>query len=235
MPLARIGPALHIADRTVQSDSALNGLDNDGNGHGRQGMKRTDQQTERDDLPESHAQAVFDSLRDDMAARNKGGLGFLLAGATYWLSMTVAGLLLSQRWASVALLVGTAMIVPLAGFLSRRFGARHASYRNPVESTARWLLTAQAMFWPVYLIVFTKIPLYLPQTMSLLMATPFGVLGYLYRSKTYIHVAILRCVLCSIFMIVPWHSFVAVPLLTAATYAYAAAMVTREMEQGDRH
>lgn len=187
------------------------------------------------DLSELHTQAVFDGLRDDMAVRNKRGLGFLLAGATYWLSMAVAGLVLSQRWASVALLVGTAMIVPLAGVLSQRSGTRLARRSNPLETTAGRLLTVQAMFWPIYLVVFIQIPLYLPQTMSLLMATPFGVLGYLYRSKTYYHVAILRCVLCSVFMILPRHSFVAVPLLTAATYVYAAAKVTREMQQIDRH
>ena len=217
----------------MQSDSTLNGLDNEGNGHDRRGMTRTDQRTEMGDLSESHVQAVFDGLRDDMAVRNKRGLAFLLAGATYWLSMTVAGLVLSQRWASVALLAGTVMIVPLAGILSQRFGARLPRRSNPLETTAGWLLTVQAMFWPVYLVVFTQIPLYLPQTMSLLMAAPFGVIGYLYRSKTYFRVAILRCVLCSVFMIFPWHSFVAVPLLTATTYAYAAAMVTREMKQSD--
>lgn len=179
---------------------------------------------------ESRSQAVFDTLRDDMLARNKRGLSFLLAGIAYWLSMTVTGLLLSQTLAAAALLIGTAMIMPLARLFSRWFGIKPASYTNPVEVMTQRLLVAHVMFWPVYLLLFAKMPAYLPQTMSLLMVTPFCVLGYLYRSKVYFHVAVLRWILCSVFMVFPAHGYVAVPLLTAATYGYAAATVVRQMQ-----
>ena len=187
--------------------------------------------SERGFLGESglEVQRVFDDLRADMAFRNKRGLAFLCAGMTYWLLMTVAGLLLSEGWAAVTLLVGAVMIIPLSTLFSRRIGVRPARYANPVEEMAGWLLPIQAMFWPVYLMVFAKVPAYLPQTMSLLMVTPFVVLGYLYGSKAYFHVAVFRWLLCGTFMVFPAHSFVVVPLLTAGTYGYAAVAVRREL------
>lgn len=180
-------------------------------------------------ITESHSQAVFDALRDDMLVRNKRGLPFLLAGIAYWLSMTATGLLLSQPLAAAALLIGTATIMPLAEWFAGRIGVKPASHSNPVEVATRWLLVSHLMFWPVYLLLFARMPAYLPQTMSLLMVSPFCVLGYLYRSKVYLHVAVLRWILCSVFMLFPAHGYVAVPLLTAATYAYAAAVVVRQM------
>ena len=177
----------------------------------------------------SSVQTVFDDLRDDMAFRNKLGLAFMFAGIVYWLSMSVTGVFLGPPWNALALLLGTIMIMPLAVFFSRHLGVQPAMHFNPVEYTTRWLLLSQAMYWPIYLVVFFRIPGYLPQTMSLLMVTPFVVLGYLYGSKTYIQVAVLRWVICSVFMVMPRHSFVAVPLLTAATYAYAGLRARREM------
>jgi hypothetical protein len=168
----------------------------------------------------------FANPHDEMAARNKRGLGFLLAGLNYWLLMAVAGLCFPQPVAGATLLVGTAMIVPTARLFSRLVGVQPVSRANPLEEVGRRLLTPLWMFWPVYLVIYFKLPGYLPQTMSLLMATPFCVLGYLYHSKAYYLLAVLRTALCTYFMVWPVHSFVAVPGLTAATYALALVLVT---------
>jgi hypothetical protein len=178
--------------------------------------------------------AIFNQLRDELAARNKRGLGFFLAGLTYWALMSVAGLALPQGQAAVVLLVGTIIILPSTRLFYWLVGARMEGPLNPLAPLGLFLFGPFLMFWPIFLMVWLEVPIYLPQTLSLLMATPFFVMAYLYRSYTYLGAAAARVAVGSVFMVFPETSYVSVPLLTAAIYAVAAVTVAAEVRRKAR-
>ena len=102
------------------------------------------------------------------------------------------------------------------------------------SDAARVQLAAEQLFyWPIIIMVFRQVPDWTPFTMGVLFGAHFLPYAWLYRSRAYAVLAIATSSVLTVAVLVTRSPLYAIaPLLAAACYGVAVAMLWREATQG---
>lgn len=122
---------------------------------------------------------------------------------------------------------GLGAIFPIGMFISKILGVSLNSTDNPLGIVA----APQAFYIPVFIVVYMKIPEYLPFTIGLLAGSHFLPYIWIYKSKAYLFVTLGTCfsalILGGFFV---EYAFTLVPLAISIVYGISVALIQRELK-----
>jgi len=123
------------------------------------------------------------------------------------------------------------VIFPIGIFISKILGVSLNSTDNPLGILGGIVAAAQAFYIPVFIIVYMKIPEYLPFTIGLLAGSHFLPYIWIYKSKAYLFVTLGTCfsalILGGFFVD---YAFTVVPLAISIVYGIGVVLIQRELK-----
>lgn len=187
-----------------------------------------------DDPPLAHASlspitAAIDGERDRLARATARGIGMPMAGFVYWLAVAALLRALPIGPALFWTYVSTGTVFPLGVALTRAFGGDLFAKSETLTPLGLLLNATQFFFWPVIILLGRVAPLWVPFAMATLFGSHFLGYAWLYRSRGYAVLSIGVSVLLTTAVLVARDPlFLTVPLLAAAVYAVAIAILWQE-------
>ncbi|SEJ75436.1 hypothetical protein SAMN04488127_2707 [Bhargavaea ginsengi] len=126
------------------------------------------------------------SLKQDLALRNKNGLPFLLSGIVVWTLITAAFLLpIELRLQNIALLALTGLLFPVAIGLAGLLKADWKSEDNPLGSLGLVCNLAQFAYFPLVFWALGSRPEAMVFVFAVIAGAHFLPYGWLYDTKAY--------------------------------------------------
>ena len=123
--------------------------------------------------------------RDELIRFTKKGIGFPFAGLIVMCFCALAVYFLPQRQALMIVIFATGSTFPIAFFISKIFNVNPFAKFPPLSSLGTVLATAQFLYWPVLILVFSLSPNWFPFVLSILFGSHFIPFGWLYKSNAY--------------------------------------------------
>ena len=121
----------------------------------------------------------FGTYRDAYARTAGRSLAMPIAGAIVWTAAGVAGRLLSDRLAGLALIFGSNVIFPLALLLARHLNEDLLSRESPLARLMGASVLIVNLLWPLHIVLFLKDPSFLPLTLGVGLGIP-GAIAFIY-------------------------------------------------------
>jgi hypothetical protein len=170
--------------------------------------------------------------RDDLIVTAKKGYPILLAGAIVWLLIAIMPFIFSKEIVHLIWIWGLMAIFPLGLLLGKVLNVDLFAKKNPLSELGAFVAAPQAFFIPVFIIVYMKIPEYLPFTIGLLGASHFLPYTWMYKSKAYqimsIGMGLSSFVIGGYFI---EYAFTIVPLAISLFFIIAVAKVFQELKK----
>ena len=128
-------------------------------------------------------------------------------------------------------ILGLGLIFPIGIFISKILGVNMLSSDNPLGILGGIVAAPQAFYIPVFVLVYMKIPEFLPFTIGLLAGSHFLPYMWIYKSKAYLFVTLGTClsalILGSFFVD---QAFTVVPLAISIVYGIGVLLIVRELK-----
>ena len=172
----------------------------------------------------------FEAERDRLALLTRKGIGMPAAGMLYWLCVAILLRQFPQKTALVFSFALTGVVFPLGALLTRIAGGDLFAKSATLTPLGLMLAAVQLFYWPVVILVFNRAPDWTPFALAVLFSSHFLPYAWLYRSAAFGFLAVATTLVVSAGVIVTRSPLYAtVPLLAAACYAVAVAMLWREV------
>ena len=181
--------------------------------------------------PLDPALAQFEAERDRLALLTRKGIGMPAAGLLYWLAVAILVRVLPQKTALVYSFALTGVVFPIGALLTKLAGGDLFAKSPTFTPLGLQIAALQLFYWPILILVFNVAPNWTPFTMAVLFGSHFLPYTWLYRSRGYAFLAIGIAVVAVVGIFVvrkPLYS--TMPLLAAACYAIAVAMLWLEVQ-----
>lgn len=175
---------------------------------------------------------TVDQARDNLIITAKKGYPILLAGAIVWLLIAFTPFIFAKEIVHLIWIWGLMVIFPLGLMLGKVLKIDLFAKKNPLSELGAFVAAPQAFFIPVFIIVYVKIPEYLPFTIGLLGASHFLPYAWMYKSNAYKIMAIGMGL--SSFIIGGYfieYAFIFVPLAISLFFMVAIAKVFQELKK----
>ncbi|MBG9546197.1 DUF7010 family protein [Cytobacillus firmus] len=176
---------------------------------------------------------TVEQARDNLIATAKKGYPILLGGAIVWLLMALIPFVFAKEIVHLIWIWGLMAIFPLGLMLGHVLKIDLFVKNNPLSELGAFTAAPQAFFIPVFIVVYMKIPEYLPFTIGLLGASHFLPYAWIYKSKAYLIMAIGMGL--SSFIIGGYfieYAFTFVPLAISLFFMAAIVKVMQELKKG---
>jgi hypothetical protein len=178
---------------------------------------------------EAVATAAIDAERERLARLTRRGIGMPIAGMLYWIAVAVLVRELPMRTAMLATFFATGVVFPVGFLITKLLGGDLFAKSERFTSLGMLFNAAQLFFWPIIVVVYRGAPEWTPFAMAVLFGSHFLGYAWLYRSRGYAFLTVGTTVLlCTAVLVAGGPLFTTVPLLTAAVYAGAVAMLFAE-------
>lgn len=175
------------------------------------------------------AMAAFEQERDRLAHETRKGIGMPVAGLLYWIAVALVLGAFPPATALVICFVMTGPVFPVGYGLTRLAGGDLFAKSPTLTPLGMQLAALQLFYWPVIVVVYRQAPMWTPFALAVLFGSHFLPYGWLYRSRAYMVLSVsVAGVLTAAVLIAGDPLYRLVPLLTAACYAVAVAMLWRE-------
>lgn len=172
----------------------------------------------------------LEAERDRLSVLTRKGVGMPAAGMLFWIAVSFVLRWEEPRTALVICFVLTGPVFPVGYALTRLAGGDLFAKSPTLTPLGIQLAALQLFYWPIIVLVFNQAPEWTPFTMAILFGSHFLPYGWLYRSPAYFFLTIsVTVVLCTAVLVTGSPLFEWVPLLTAACYAVAVAMMWGEV------
>ena len=174
---------------------------------------------------------TLENLQKEIIFEAKKGFPILLSGAIVFLIYTLMHLIFPIEAVRLIWILGLGVIFPLGILISKILGVNLLSTDNPLGTLGGIVAAPQAFYIPVFIIVYMKIPEYLPFTVGLLAGSHFLPYMWIYKSKAYLFVTLGACfsalILGGFFVD---HAFTLVPLAISIVYGIGVLLILRELK-----
>ncbi|MBI1237135.1 MAG: hypothetical protein GC188_10680 [Alphaproteobacteria bacterium] len=159
--------------------------------------------------------------------RLRGGAPILLAGATYWLVLTIAGYLTTgEIWYYIALF-GSGLIFPFAIMYARLLKNSFMTDRTAVTSVIAPAMIAMLLFWPMAIAALWEAPEVFPLILAIGLSLHFPVIGWSY-GRTFLltaHAVVRALVVFAIWALFPEERLTLIPLVVTLAYLVTAMII----------
>lgn len=176
------------------------------------------------------ALAEFEAERNRLAVLTRKGIGMPLAGLLYWLGVAALVRLLPQPTALVFSFFLTGAVFPVGALLTRLFGGNLFAKSATLTPLGLLLAAVQLFYWPLIVVIFLHAREWTPFAMAVLFGSHFLPYAWLYRSRGYAWLAVATAVALTAAALATRSAlYSAAPLIAAAGYSVAVAMIGREV------
>lgn len=135
-------------------------------------------------------------LQMNLSLRSKNGLAFLLSGIVVWIIITIIYVLpIELKFQNIFMLSVTALLFPLAVFISKIINADWKSKDNPLGTLGLYLNLAQVMYFPLIFWALFNSPEEMVSFFAIIAGAHFFPFGWLYRANAYYLLAPIMSVL----------------------------------------
>ncbi|WDV08692.1 DUF7010 family protein [Lysinibacillus irui] len=170
-------------------------------------------------------------LQHEMIVEAKKGFPILLAGAFVFLLFTFMPFVFPIEVVRLIWIFGLGAIFPIGFFISKILGVNLNVPGNPLGTLGGIVAAPQAFYLPVFILVYMKIPDYLPFTIGLLAGSHFLPYLWIYKSKAYLFITLGACFSALIFGgFFVEHAFTLVPLAISIVYGMGVLFIGRELK-----
>lgn len=128
---------------------------------------------------------TVDQARDSLILTAKKGYPILLAGGIVWLLIAFMPFIFAKEIVQLIWIWGLMAIFPLGLLIGKMLKIDLFAKKNPLSELGAFVAAPQAFFIPIFIIVYMKIPEYLPLTIGLLGASHFLPYTWIYKSSAY--------------------------------------------------
>lgn len=174
---------------------------------------------------------TLEQLQHEIIVEAKKGFPILLAGAFVFLLFTLLPLVFPIEAVRLIWIFGLGAIFPIGFFISKILGVNLNVSGNPLGTLGGIVAAPQAFYIPVFIIVYMKIPEYLPFTIGLLAGSHFLPYIWIYKSKAYLFITLGACfsalILGGFFVD---YAFTLVPLAISIVYGMGVLLILRELK-----
>lgn len=174
---------------------------------------------------------TLENLQKDIIFEAKKGFPILLSGTIVFLIYTLMPLVFPIEAVYLIWIFGLGVIFPFGIFISKILGVNLLTTDNPLGTLGGIVAAPQAFYIPVFIIVYMKIPEYLPFTIGLLAGSHFLPYIWIYKSKAYLFVTLGTCfsalILGGFFVD---QAFTLVPLAISIVYGMGVLLIQRELK-----
>ena len=178
------------------------------------------------------ATVAIDAERSRLARATARGLGMPIAGLIYWLVVAYLLRTLPLRSALIWSFFGTGAVFPVGLLITRLVGGDLFAKSERFTSLGMLFNALQLFFWPIIILVWRTAPEWTPFTMATLFGSHFLGYAWLYRSRGYAVLSIGVSGLLTVAVLVARDPLLLQgPLLAAAVYAVAVALLTLEVRR----
>ncbi|MEX3621030.1 DUF7010 family protein [Viridibacillus arvi] len=174
---------------------------------------------------------TLDELQKEIIFEAKKGFPILLSGAIVFLIFTLMPLVFPIEAVRLIWIFGLGAIFPIGILISKILGVNLHTTNNHLGTLGGIVAAPQAFYIPVYIIVYMKIPEYLPFTIGLLAGSHFLPYMWIYKSKAYLFVTLGTC-LSALFIggFLVDQAFTLVPLAISIVYGIGVLLILRELK-----
>ncbi|NVO84143.1 DUF7010 family protein [Hymenobacter terrestris] len=140
----------------------------------------------------------FSALKLELSVRAKNGLDFIGAACIVWAGIAFVWTLpyAPARLGFITFFVG-ALVLPLAGLLSKVLGTTWVLPHNPLQPLGLWLNFAQLFYLPILLFVFSRYPQHFIMVYGVITGAHFFPYAWFYDTKAYAFMAGVIAVGCT--------------------------------------
>ncbi|MFJ7737642.1 DUF7010 family protein [Lysinibacillus sp. NPDC097287] len=174
---------------------------------------------------------TLEDLQKEIIFEAKKGYPILLSGAVVFLIFTLMHFIVPIEAVHLIWIFGLGVIFPIGILISKILGVNLHATDNPLGTLGGIVAAPQAFYIPVFIIVYMKIPEYLPFTIGLLAGSHFLPYVWIYKSKAYLFVTLGTCfsslILGGFFVD---HAFTLVPLAISIVYGIGVLLILRELK-----
>ena len=128
--------------------------------------------------------------RDALIIATKKGIGFPVAGLVVITFAAFAVNLLPERLALISIFMATGAVFPIAMLVSKLIKVDPFVKMPPLSNLGAILAGVQLCYWPIFILIFTLMPAWVPFAMAILFGSHFIPYGWLYKSKAYYFIGI---------------------------------------------
>lgn len=174
---------------------------------------------------------TLEKLQEEIIFETKKGYPLLLSGAIIFLIFTLMPLVFPIEAVRLIWIFGLGAIFPFGILISKILGVNLFTTDNPLGTLGGIVASPQAFYIPVFIIVYMKIPEYLPFTIGLLAGSHFLPYIWIYKSKSYLFVSLGTCLSALIlggFLVD--QAFTLVPLAISIVYGIGVLLILKELK-----
>lgn len=171
----------------------------------------------------------FQAERRRISRATMKGIGMPIAGMLYWIAIFFVLRAFPTRTALVWAFVLTGPVFPVGYLVTRALGGDIFAKSTTLTPIGVQLAALQLFYWPIIILVFNLAPEWTPFTLAVLFGSHFLPYGWMYESRGYPFLTVsLAVVMCTGALVTGGPMYGTVPLLAAACYAVAVAMLWTE-------
>ncbi|WP_113929458.1 hypothetical protein [Bacillus sp. P14.5] len=175
----------------------------------------------------------LEQLQFEVIKESKKGYPILLAGSIVFFVFTFLPFFLPIEAVQLIWIFGLGAIFPLGLLLSKLLGANLFTSKNELATLGGIVAFPQAFFIPVFILVHSHIPQYLPFTIGLLAGSHFLPYMWIYKSKAYLVVTLGVCLLSlALGGLLTDQAFTIVPIAISLTYLLGVFLILKELKEG---
>lgn len=131
-------------------------------------------------------QKSFDALRIELSVKAKNGIDFIVAASIVWLGISYLWTLdTTAHTQSILTFCVGAVLLPLAGLLSKVFNTTWKINGNPLEPLGLWLNFAQLFYFPFLFFILAKMPEYFVMVYAIITGAHFFPYSWYYKNTVY--------------------------------------------------
>ncbi|MGD6967336.1 DUF7010 family protein [Rossellomorea vietnamensis] len=175
---------------------------------------------------------TLEQLQFEVIKESKKGYPILLAGAIVFFLFALLSFFLPMEAVQLIWIFGLGAIFPLGLLLSKLVGANFFASKNALAALGGIVAFPQAFFIPVFILVHSHIPQYLPFTIGVLAGSHFLPYMWIYKSKAYLVVTLGVCLLS--LTLGGWfveQAFSIVPIAISLTYLLGVFLILKELKE----
>jgi len=171
----------------------------------------------------------LEHLHRNISLQTKKGYPILMAGGIIFLLLAIMPYLFPLNIVHLIWVWGLGGIFPLGLLLGKILKIDLIGSKNPLSALGGTVAAPQAFYIPVFILIYMKIPEYLPYCIGLLGGSHFLPYMWIYKSKAYLFVTLAIClssfILGSFFIEL---AFILVPSAIAISFAIAVLIIFKE-------
>jgi hypothetical protein len=123
--------------------------------------------------------------REGFAAVTRKGVGLPIAGVAFWVAASGVFYLVSPKLAGLVVMLATGLVFPLGIVISRLLKGDVLAKQPPLSDLGGILAAVQLFDWPIIILCYVLLPVWLPFVLAVLFGSHFLPYGWLYQSRGY--------------------------------------------------